>query len=512
MYLRKSRADVEAEAHGSGETLLHHEQILIALAQKMQLSITAIYKEIVSGESIDSRPEIKKLLTEVEQGIYDGVLVVDIDRLARGDTVDQGIIARVFKYSNTKIITPKKTYDPSSEYDEEYFEFELFMARREYKMIARRIQRGRIASVNDGKYIASVAPYGYDRLKLKGKGWSLQPNDEAEIVRQIYQMYLNGDGMTLIANHLNDLNIPTRTGNPWQKHSISNILSNPVYTGKVRWSYRPYVKQNSNGTATKRIINNDCMLVQGIHEALISESDYEKVQELRKNNYNPPLKNSLTLKNPLTGLIYCQFCGKRMTRLGENRRNKYDIICCRTRGCPCVSAPVYLVEELTIDFLKNWVLKYKMKLEKARSENVNTKQEYYQKSISSLSDDIKKIDVQIAKTYDFLEQGIYTVEVFSERNKLLSDKKSDIEHKLSDLKDEFDNLKKANKLKYDIVPQVEYVIDSYGLCETAQQKNDLLKTVVTKIHYAKDSHNHRGKLDNVNFTLDVDLIVDDKEL
>ena len=183
-YLRKSRADLEAEAHGEGETLIRHEHILMELAQKMNLSVTAIYREVVSGDTIDARPEIQKLLAEVEQGIYAGVLVVDIDRLARGDTVDQGIIARTFKLSNTKIITPKKIYDPNSEYDEEYFEFELFMARREYKIIARRIQRGRIASVKDGKFIGSTPPYGYDKVKIKnGKGYTLEPNDEADVVR-----------------------------------------------------------------------------------------------------------------------------------------------------------------------------------------------------------------------------------------------------------------------------------------------------------------------------------------
>lgn len=507
MYLRKSRADMEAEMHGEGETLLRHEHILMELAQKMGLSVTSVYREIVSGESIESRPEIKKLLAEVEQGKYAGVLVVDIDRLARGDTVDQGIIARTFKFANTKIITPKKIYDPSSEYDEEYFEFELFMARREYKLIARRIQRGRLASVNDGKYIGSTAPYGYDRYKLKGKGWSLRPNDEADIVKQIYQMYLSGNGMMAIANTLNDMHIPTRTGNPWRKYTVADILANPVYTGKIRWSYRPYIKQNSSGTAAKRVVNDNCMLVPGLHEALISEEDFEKAQELRKKNYRPPLKSSLSLQNPLTGLIYCKLCGNRMTRLGKNARNKYDTIKCTTRGCPCVSAPIYLVEELTIGFLKNWLLQYKMRLSKDTPNNGN-EQKLCQKSINALSEDIKKIDAQIAKTYDLLEQGIYSVEVFTERNKTLTAKRSESEDKQAELKQSLSDMQNADKLKYDIIPKVEHVIDTYDLCTTAEQKNNLLKSVINRIDYVKKAPNRRGNVDNVNFALDISVIVD----
>jgi len=109
LYLRKSRADMEAEARGEGETLARHEKILLDLAKKMRLNITQIYRELVSGESISSRPVMQQLLHEVEQGMWDGVLVVEVERLARGDTIDQGIVAQAFKYSNAKIITPVKT-------------------------------------------------------------------------------------------------------------------------------------------------------------------------------------------------------------------------------------------------------------------------------------------------------------------------------------------------------------------------------------------------------------------
>ena len=61
IYLRKSRADAEAEARGEGETLARHEKILLDLAEKMGIKIGKIYREIVSGETIEARPEIQKL-------------------------------------------------------------------------------------------------------------------------------------------------------------------------------------------------------------------------------------------------------------------------------------------------------------------------------------------------------------------------------------------------------------------------------------------------------------------
>ena len=109
---------------------------------------------------------MQKLLAEVEAGIYDNVLVMEIERLARGDSIDQGVIARAFRYTGTKIVTPVKVYDPSNEFDEEYLEFGLFMSRREYKTINRRLQAGRLASVKEGKWVSNKAPLGYKRVEL----------------------------------------------------------------------------------------------------------------------------------------------------------------------------------------------------------------------------------------------------------------------------------------------------------------------------------------------------------
>ena len=84
IYLRKSRADLEAEAHGEGDTLARHEHILMELAKTRALPIGAIYREIVSGERIANRPVMQQLLSEVEDGRWKGVLVTETSRLARG--------------------------------------------------------------------------------------------------------------------------------------------------------------------------------------------------------------------------------------------------------------------------------------------------------------------------------------------------------------------------------------------------------------------------------------------
>ena len=114
-YLRKSRFDRDYAELSIEETLKRHEAILDKLAAQRGYYIAKTYYEVVSGESIAARPEIQKLLEEVNAGFYAGVLVVDVERLARGNGADQAYISQVFQFSGTKIITPTKIYDPSNE-------------------------------------------------------------------------------------------------------------------------------------------------------------------------------------------------------------------------------------------------------------------------------------------------------------------------------------------------------------------------------------------------------------
>ena len=480
MYLRKSRADMELEAKGEMETLARHEKILLSIAKKQKLTVLDIYKELVSGDSISSRPLMQKLIEEVETGKWEGVLVMEVERLARGDTIDQGIVARAFKAGNTKIITPSKTYDPSNEFDEEYFEFGLFMSRREYKTINRRIQRGRVQSAKDGKYLGSVPPYGYDRIRIPNdKGYTLTPNAEADVVRMIYDMYLNGDGCTVIANQLDALKIKPRSGDYWSRASILDILKNPVYIGKIQWS-----KGNQN------------ILVDGLHEPIIDIKTFEKAQDIRKQNTRPPLKIGATLQNPLSGLIVCKKCGYTMNRLGANSRNRYDTIRCSNRYCDNVSAPIYLVEKKLLSEFRDWLNDYSLTIKDTKDDD--NKDDLKRKQLKNMYAEVKKIELQINKTYDLLEQEIYTIEVFKARNKSLSTQKDELLKSISELEQELSTPKQTPELD---ISEIRKVLDTYARLKSIEGKNKILKTLLNKVEYEKDTPNRKGQINNANFSL-----------
>ncbi len=222
IYLRKSRADEELEKTlGKGETLSKHRKALLRFAKAKKLNIIEIKEEIVSGESLFFRPKMLELLKEIKSKQYNGVLVMDMQRLGRGDMQDQGIILKTFKDAHTAIITPQKTYDLNNDFDEEYSEFEAFMSRKELKMINRRMQGGRVRSIEDGNYISPNPPFGYD-INFIGKSRTLKLNEhETEIIGLIFKMYVEGSGAGSIAKKLNDLGYKSKNGKNFESSSIS---------------------------------------------------------------------------------------------------------------------------------------------------------------------------------------------------------------------------------------------------------------------------------------------------
>lgn len=510
MYLRKSRADMEAEAHGEGETLARHEKILLALAKKLKINITKIYKEIVSGETIASRPKMQELLSDVEAGIWKGVLVVEVERLARGDTKDQGQVAQTFKYSGTKIITPIKIYDPNNEFDEEYFEFGLFMSRREYKTTNRRLQRGRFQSVKEGKFVGSIASYGYKRKKLKrDKGYTLEPHpDEAPITKLIFELYTKGElqengtyerlGVSRIANKLNEMKIPTRKGGDWTVSTIRDILINPVYIGKIRWDWRPAVKKIVDGKVViERPRNNeeDVSLFKGLHPAIIDDDTFYLAQEYIAENPSLPVPARYKVMNPMAGLIVCGMCGRKMNRK-PYKTGSPDTLLCTGPTCPNVSSPLYLVEEKLLEVLENWLKKYKVEIKQQEEQGIDLESELIQKSIDNTTLELKTLRKQLNNLHDLLEQGIYSTEIFLDRSSILGEKINNAKITKKELEEKLKNISSRREARKIFIPKVEKVIDLYwGLVEP-QDKNELLEEVLEKVVYTKkEGGRWSGKVD-----------------
>lgn len=310
MYLRKSRADSDTETVES--VLERHCKILQDFAINSLGELIPeerIFREVVSGENIDDRPKMLELLRLIQSQNVTGVLVIDPQRLSRGDLSDCGTVTRYFRYTSTRIITPARTYDLSDRFDRKFFEMELMRGSDYLEYVKEIMLRGRIASVNEGNFIGSVPPYGYMKQKI-GKSFTLVPCQEAENVQLMYRMWCEeGASISDISVQLDNLGIRPRKSPKWSVASIRDILRNPVYTGVIRWNCRKTVKKFLNGRlVTSRPISPENLWITapGKHEAIISHEFFQK--SLNRFDSSPKNCTSHNARNPFAGLIRCE-CG-----------------------------------------------------------------------------------------------------------------------------------------------------------------------------------------------------------
>lgn len=169
MYLRKSRMDTDYEEISITETLSRHRITLEKLCKSKRLHVDEVLEEVVSGESLAARPQMMRLLEMVSTGAYAGVVCMDIERLSRGSSMESGYIMQILQVNGCKIVTPGKIYDLQNESDEQFTDMKFMFSRYELKTITKRLVRGRNQSASEGKFMGSMAPYGYRAYKLPGE-------------------------------------------------------------------------------------------------------------------------------------------------------------------------------------------------------------------------------------------------------------------------------------------------------------------------------------------------------
>ena len=318
-YLRKSRSDDPALT--VEEVLERHENILNSYAERHfggRIPEENVFREVASSETIDGRPEMLRLLKGIESPKIKAVMVKDIQRLSRGDLEDAGRLIKLFRYTNTKIVTPEGSYDLRDERDRDYVERELKRG-NEYLEYYKKIQaNGRLTSVMEGNYLGSIAPYGYDKTFVtvgKKKCPTLIENKEqADVVRMIFDMYVNQDmGRTNICHKLDSLNIKPPKGVRWSPPALKDMLENIHYIGKVKWNWRKTVTiiEDQEVIKTRPKANIDEYLVyEGKHEAIISEELFNAAKDKQGRNHRAKPKTKV--RNPLASILFCK-CGKAMS-------------------------------------------------------------------------------------------------------------------------------------------------------------------------------------------------------
>ena len=471
VYLRKSRME---EGMDTDEVLRKHRQGLDECAQRHGLAILEYYPEVASGESLYARPQMLRLLEDVEAGRFDAVLCMDLDRLSRGRMKDQGIILDTFKDSGTLIVTPEKVYDLSDEIDDELAEFKTFMSRREYKIINKRLRRGLRRSIQDGCYVAN-APYGYKKTTVDRRPTLEIYEPEAKFVRIMFELYAGGHGCSYIAGQVNAMGARPHRSTAFSRSSVAQILRNPTYIGKIVWDQKTHIKKNAKGNQKHITIYNPrekWTVTDGLHPPIVEKKLYGKVQEIMAGRCRPAY-NDGTIKSPLAGLAKCANCGGNMQRMIFKGQ---AYLLCPRKGC-CAAAKFDLVETRVLGHLRDVLSQIEPERPDHR-QDLSPLEEW----VAAISKELAAANRQKARLHELLELGEYDLPTYRERMAAVKEKLSGLERRLEDAQRRLDRARACEPAAQD--NRICTVLDAYHASDAAH-RNALLHAVIEAVIYRK---------------------------
>lgn len=493
-YLRKSRADdalLTVE-----EVLQKHETILDEWAENNvgeKLPDENKFREVVSGETIDDRPEILRLLKMIESPRIKAILIVEVQRLSRGDLEDAGRLIKLLRYTNTLVITPHKTYDLRDEYDRDIFERELKRG-NEYLEYSKKIMaRGRLESVKSGNYIGSIPPYGFDKTTVmdgKRKCPTLKiKEDEANIVRMIYDLYVNKNmGATKICNTLDDMKIKPPKGEYWSTDGVKDILANVHYIGKVKWNWRKTVTIVEDGEIKhqrpKSAIG-EYLVFDGKHPAIISEELFNAAIE--KQGKNTRKKADTVLRNPLAGLLFCK-CGRAMSLRtykdkDGNEKSAPRLLCDRQTKCHTGSSLYSEVIDRVKVVLAECIADFEVRI---NGDNKNALQ-LHANLIKDLEKKLKDIQARELSQWEAQAHPDETMrmptEIFQQLNAKLLKEKDEINTALCKAKDAMPDPIEYEERLHRFKEALEKLNDETA---TVELQNKLLKSCIERIEYYRE--------------------------
>ena len=475
IYLRKSRDD-ETEV----DVLSKHRQTLYALVEQEKWTYE-VYEEIVSGDSLELRPKMIKLMQRLEEEIYDGVVVMDIDRLSRGDDEDRGKILKKLARYDVKVITPQKIYDLNDEDDSMHVGFKAFMARCEYMMIKKRLKQGKIAGAKQGKWTNGKPPFPYEYSR-DTKAVSINP-DKNVTYRLIVEKYINEPmGLQELAVWLNLAGVPPLTsGSPWSSTKLHRLLTSEVHLGKI-------VYQKTRGSFPKdgKVIKrsqDEWIVVDSQHLPVKTQEEHSKIMAKLQHNLLIPKKARAGVR-PLTGILYCAKCNHRMQfrekTLKDGNKALYSLCTHQYpdgRNCEQVGRRL---DQDFFDALFDGILS------NIRAAVAGSKDEAAIKDLRAMigqkMDKVSQEDKALKRVYTSYEDGVYSADEFAQRRqgrevviKALHKEVQAMNEQLATISGQYSGAELKQQLKQ--------FKKNWKRASSPKQQNSLIKSVVTRILY-----------------------------
>lgn len=257
----------------------------------------------LSGSNVSKRPALLTMLEDAKQQKFDKIFVWKLSRLARNTRDLLGIVEDLQKY-NIDFHSLSENFQINNSTG--MFMMQMLSAVSEYEknIIVDQVKLGQAQRAIQG-FSNGARVLGYDKPRKPRE--PIKVNEyEAEIIKQIFNLYERGNGLRSIANTLNKQGRRTKRDNAFSTDAVKRILNNPLYAGKIRFNqYVDWEKKRRKGK------NDTPILVDGKHEAIIDKDQWKNVQErMKQRSFTPKVVGDGS--NLLTGILKCPQCGSAM--------------------------------------------------------------------------------------------------------------------------------------------------------------------------------------------------------
>ena len=464
IYIRVSTDEQVKEGH----SLEAQEERLRFFAKSQGWNIFKVYKDEGFSAKDLNRPALKDLFYDAKLNRFDVILIYKIDRLSRKlkDLIE--IVLQLDKYK-IGVKSATETIDTTTPSGRLIFHQFGSFAQYERELIGERTKFGMIKRLKQG-YWNTLPPYGYKLIDGKLE----VDKKESEMVKKIFEFYVQKNmGIVNISRKLTETGYKPRkskTGR-WRSNTIHNILTNPIYIGKVRWGGEE---------------------ADGIHQAIMDKALFEFVQD--KLNKRRRWTQRYDSPNNFLGIVKCGLCNSPMALHypGNEKKRKYKYYICSQRK----SFKSCHQDYIRADILEKSLINEIKKISQHRKEIYGFVNEYKRFNLRKLKElEAKKLDVdkglksiedEKEKLYEWVIQNKPT----DEGKNFLNQKTEEINYKEWELKKELWNIEdrindiQTGKVNEEIITNyLENFVKIYDELEAGEKKvliESLVKEVIIK--------------------------------
>lgn len=463
IYLRLSNEDRDKiNKDETSESIKNQRNMLLDYIEKNPqfMLIDEYCDEDLSGAGT-YRPEFERLIRDCENGNIDVVLCKSQSRFSRDMEIVEKYINNKFKEWNIRFIGLSDNADTDNHGNKKSRQINGLVNEWYLEDVSNNIKSAFHSKMKQGEFISPFASFGYE-VSLSDNNKLVVDPYASEVVKEIYDLYLKGMGFTGIARYLNEKNIPSpsfykyqkgiklnvisnrpREEIKWNANAIKTILKNELYLGHLIQGKRTTVSYKNHKVINKP--ENEWIRRENMHEAIIDEETFEKVQVAMKER-TKPIKRTGIVHN-FSGKVFCKECGHYM-RKKNSSKHEY-LVCSNNKDgyhdCVNKAAIRYdVLEELVLSHINKKIKKF-YDLTILETESFKKEKNKFTKKINLLTKQKETIVHQMEKTKNYLKNlyedkvnGIINVEQFKElithyknEEKKLKDQLQSINHEIN---------------------------------------------------------------------------------